>query len=208
MDYETWEGIASYALDAVGLTAPINPAEVAALCGLRLVPCAGSGGAVSEKELFYPRNASIEDQARVIAHETGHWLLRHCREPDSEEGADHVGRALLLPRDSFALDIRQYGLDLYALQSLNAFADLEIIARRICDLRETWGEVWDHKRRREIFLSRMLRDRPILPSSEPLVREALESMAPVRGKVSAWPTIRGARRRIIVMSERWFGDDY
>lgn len=113
---------------------------VLAVCylGLRLVPRRGRGSRLVEDRILYPASASEHDAAYFVAHECGHALVRLARLRLSHEleerAASRVGCALLLPRRSFARDVRATAGDVRSLAALWCLATPTIIRRRMAEV--------------------------------------------------------------------------
>jgi hypothetical protein len=139
------EGIAIGLLLELGdPTPPINAFELARACGLRVVSADIRHAQLMGNVIRVNTRAMRVRQHGMVAHELGHWALARAAEPQSEEAADMIGAALLLPRREFDADLRTTGWDLRLLQAKHVNCSAELIARRIVSLRDACVAIWDN----------------------------------------------------------------
>ena len=206
MAEEEWEGVAETLQRATGADdAPVSAFELAALCGLRLVPSRGTAASLSGDEIRYPLAARPVRQHGLIAHEVGHWALEWTGEEDSEPAARYVAGALMLPRRVFDRDLRETW-NVGELQDKHVNASAEMIAIRIVQLRSAVATVFDEGKMRRRYLSAELAGRvPRRPSDYEyeLAAEALASGKTARGSglCHALPVFDGPYRRVVVVCE-------
>ena len=89
-----------------------------------------------------PRRLSRAEQSWQVARQLGHWGLWRAGCPESEQSADLVAEALLLPREAFSADLRATLWDLRALAAIHCYCPHELIARRIVSLRSACAAAW------------------------------------------------------------------
>lgn len=170
-----WEGVARDVLEATGADEPAQDAfELAALFGLEIVWSRHVGHADGDRIALCPTLSPARAQG-VLSHELGHWCLRRAGEDDSEIGASYIGGALMLPRRVYDLDLRETW-DLDELSRRHPNCSYEMLARRLCQLREASGLVVDNGRVRARF-----------------------GLPWAAGERREWHLRRGAWRRVIVV---------
>lgn len=203
---DTWEGVAESLHDEVGGDdPPVSAFAIAAAVGLRLVPSYRDTGSLAGDVIRYPARARAVRQHGIVAHEIGHWALAWAGEDDSEEGASYVAGALLLPRRVFDRDLRQtWRVDELGAKHLHASA--QMIATRICQLRDAVASVFDEGKLRHRITSPWLRDQRLARASRwehELAAEALASGEIVHGDELCYavPVFDGEFRRVIVVCE-------
>lgn len=205
---EIWEGVADGLLRATGLDQPPQDAfALASCCGIDLRPWERSGGRLDGDVLFYPGAARLQRQHGVVAHELGHWALDWAREDQSEQGANYVGGALMLPRAGFDRDLRATAWNLDALRAKHLNCSAEMIARRIVELREAVVTIIDDGKVRARVYSPWLGTPTKLKRLTPIERDLVDG-ALGTGEVqraddllAAYPLIEGRWRRVIVVAE-------
>lgn len=201
---EEWEGVADSLLDEIGADPPVNAKHLAALCGLRLRPWEKRDGALVGEVLFFSPATPPRRQQAVIAHEVGHFALAWAGEEDSEEGAQYVAQALLLPRRVFERDLKLTWNPL-ELQAKHVHAPAEWIARRIVHLRDACATVIDNGRVTTRLVSPWLpeRARRITLWERELADRALELGEAVQGDRLVWavPVVEGQWRRVVLVAE-------
>lgn len=187
------EGIAADLLSSSCTDPPVDALELAAACGLHVLISPVHGGALLYDGTIYvsPR-VSVTQLHERVAHEIGHWALERAREDDSEEAADYLARALLLPRDALLRDLR-HGWDLRALTAKYAFAAPSTVAVRVAELRAGTAAIYDYR-----MLAR--RVGPPHEAERDLLDAALRTSEPVRldALTGAWPI--GPRGRVVVLA--------
>jgi hypothetical protein len=141
--YCEWEGCARYVHDETGVDTPVDAFTLAYAFDLRLNPRNGGGASLNGQDLFYDASAPLRVQHMLVAHEVGHYALRYCGEPDSEEAADYLASALMLPRRTFDRDLIETAWDLEQLCARHPNVTGEVVALRIPELREAMVTVAD-----------------------------------------------------------------
>lgn len=199
------EGVAESLLGEIALDEPpVDAFEVAACCGLRLRPQhTRESGQRADVILFNPSDPPRRQQA-VVAHETGHWALRRGGEEDSEDAADYVARALLVPRRAFERDLRRtWRIDTLQAKHLNAPAAW--IAERIVHLRDAVATVIDEGKVTRRIASPWLGEkfRRLSRWERELADAALERGEAVQGDELVWavPVIEPPWRRVVIVAE-------
>jgi hypothetical protein len=187
---------------------PQDAFRLASACGLTLVPAPGNRGALDfvTMRLTYPARTRRVHQHGVIAHELGHFALDHYGEVQSEDGADWVGAALMLPAAGFDADLKASAWDFQALRAKHPNCSASMIARRIVQRREAVATVVDQGRVTLRVSSPWLEDprlRRLSAWERLLVDEALAENLTVHGDdlCYAVPVLDGRHRRVIVVCE-------
>lgn len=201
----TWEGIATDVLDATSTSAPVDAFVLAKRCRLEV-----RGGVRSSRRegnvIHIDASTRRSRQHGTIAHELGHFALERAGEPDTEPGARYLAGALMLPRRDFDRDLRQVGWQLGELQGRNPNASLEMIARRIVQMRDAVMTIVDHGKVRYRRASPWLEDPRlgrITKWERQLVDDALRAGEPVRGSALVWavPVIDPPWERVVIIAE-------
>lgn len=205
-----WEGIARAALERTGVDAPVNALELAAEDGeVLLLPTSSQTGANGASLQRLPdgqwliRYDPTLREVRMhgnVAHEYGHVILTRAG-CDSERGARYVAGALLAPRSALDRDLRR-GWALPTLMELHPNASAEILARRICELRDAEALIVDQGKLRAWHRSPWLEPAPnrITKAYRALVDDVLESERHTeRDGTDAWPLFDGVFRRVVLV---------
>lgn len=173
-------------------TPPVDAFELAACCQLEVRLSDVKDALLYGDTIYLSRRASIHQVHKLVAHEIGHWAQRRDGAEDTEEGADYLAGALLVPRAPLLRALRG-GWDLNALRAQHRNAPASLIAQRVAQLREATAAIYDGRK-----LHR--RVGPPHPA-EHLVSEVLATDQPVRidDCTGVWPVIAGSRRRVIVL---------
>jgi uncharacterized protein DUF955 len=139
------EELATHVLEAKNVSVPVDADLLAGKLELRVEDggptCTGGlfeGGLILVNDAERP-----ERRAFIIAHEIAHYLLQLRGWRDSHDAVNYLAAALLLPREDFERDLRRWGWDLLRLHARHRWASWEVIARRICALREARMFVFD-----------------------------------------------------------------
>lgn len=208
MHAEVWEGVADGLLRATGLDQPPQDAfALASCCGLDLQPWARSGGRLEGEVLYYPGGARLVRQHGVVAHELGHWALDWAKEEQSEEGANHIAGAIMLPHRAFDRDLRATAWDLRALRAKHVHCSAEMIARRIVERRDAVVTIIDGGKVRARVWSSWAEPPPQLRRLSRVERDLVEAVNSsgdverVNELLAAYPIFDGSWRRIIVVAE-------
>lgn len=143
------EGVAGELLDVTCSSAPVDGFALAVACGFEL-----RHGGVLEAQLrgstiYINPKMRLTRQHMAAAHELGHFGLWRHEIQDSEEGADFIAGALLMPRRAMMRDIKRTAWSLERLRELHPNASTTALAVRIVQLREAVMTVIDprgHKR--------------------------------------------------------------
>jgi hypothetical protein len=126
---------------------PVDAFEIAEVCGLRLVPSSERRSSLSPQgELRYPISECRVRQQSIVAYQMGHWTLHWSGNNDSIQGAHWVAGALMLPKLHFDRDLRTTSWDLRELRAKHLNVSVEMIARRIVQLRDAVVTIFDHGR--------------------------------------------------------------
>lgn len=207
-DAQVWEGVAAGLLEAIGAEDPPQDArELAVCCGLALRPSRAATASYDPalQLIRYPVKARPQRQQGLIAHELGHWALDWADEPDSEQGANYVAGALMLPRRAFDRDLTETEWDLEQLRAKHTNCSAEMIARRLVELRDAVATIWDHGRVKARVASPWLGDTfaRVTQVERDLADAALGEERVQRGDglLWAWPLIDGLHRRVVVVAE-------
>lgn len=134
MDKASLEAVAAELLVGVDAHPPISAFALAHWCGLTLVTFGCEVKNVRGAALFFDANVPSRQQEQDIAMRIAHWRLMRTHSDDvSFEDVAYVARALLLPREAFARDMRRT-LDVSELQRIHRYASEEFIKLRIADI--------------------------------------------------------------------------
>lgn len=134
MDKASLEAVAAELLIAVDAHPPVSAFALAHWCGLTLVTLGCEVRNVRGVALFFDANLPMRQMEQEVAERIAHWRL--MRAHNDEVGCDdvaYVARALLLPREAFARDIRRTR-EITELQRIHRYASEEVIKQRILDL--------------------------------------------------------------------------
>lgn len=200
---EVWEGLVEAVQRETGADdPPMDAFELAAVCGLKLVPWRREHGGLLGDEIRFPATARPTRQHGVISHEIGHWLLRWSGETDSEPAARYMSGALMLPRRAFDRDLRETW-DVGELRERHVNASAEMIAVRICQLRDAVASIFDEGKLRARYSSTRVPVRKASDLEYGLAAEALASGQTVRhgDLCRAVPVFDGSFRRVVVVCE-------
>lgn len=192
---EDLEGIAEDILrESLCEEPPVDALEVASCCGMEVV-CSDVGEAIlMGGAIFVPRRAGVGRVQKMVAHEIGHWGAARAGIEDTEEVADFIGAAILVPRRALVRELRA-GWDLEALRRRHVYAPASLIADRIARVRQATAAVYDGQRLRR-------RTGPRQPIEVELRDEALATGLAVRvdDRTGAWPIDVGSSwRRVVVL---------
>jgi hypothetical protein len=96
-----WESVAERLRLALGIGTgeAEDPRVIAALCGLRLAPSRMVGAALYRDAIYFDAAAPLAERKALVAVELGRWALIREGLPAIEEGARHVGFALMVGSD-------------------------------------------------------------------------------------------------------------
>lgn len=205
MDPATWEGIAADLLDATSITAPVDAFLLAHRCNIEV----RGGTRLSRREgnvVYIDATTRRVRTHGVLAHEIGHFALERAGEPDDEPGARYLAGALMLPRRDFDRDLRQCGWLLTELQARNPNASIEMIARRIVQMRDAVATIIDHGKVRYRSASPWLDDPRlgrITKWERALADEAVSTGEPAQGGALVWavPVIDPPWERVVIVAE-------
>lgn len=205
----SWEGIADEILSETGCDEPPVSAFVLAECCELTVQAWGRGYGRLEadrKLIKYPIGARPVRQHGLIAHEIGHWALRRGREDNTEDGARFLAGAFLLPRRVVDRDLTRVAWEMDALRAKHVNASVEMIARRITQLRDAVATVFDNGRVTRRVASSWLaepRFRRVSRWERALAETALEHGKTVHGDELCYavPVIDPPYHRVVVVCE-------
>lgn len=206
---EEWEGIAADILGETGCDSPpVDALELAACCGLSAKPWGRAYARLNRKraEIRYPAAARLTRQHGLVAHEIGHWALVRGGADNDEDGARYLAGALLLPRRHFDRDLTRTSWAMAELRAKHVHASVEMIARRVCQLRDAVVTIVDEGRVRERIASAWLTEPRLHRMSRwerELVDRALETGETAHGDQLCYavPLIDPPHRRVIVVCE-------
>ncbi|MBZ0121081.1 MAG: ImmA/IrrE family metallo-endopeptidase [Sandaracinaceae bacterium] len=201
-----WEGAAEELLDGARLSAPIDAFKVARACELDVVPYSGPDARLEGHVIRLNTRMRETRQHFRILHEIAHLALARHRMEDSEDGANWVAGALLLPRRAFGRDLAKTAWSLPRLRELHCNASAEAIAIRTVQLRDAVATIIDGRKVSKRLWSPWIdesRLRRLTRFERELAAEALERGEEVRGDELCYavPVIEGRWRRVIVVCE-------
>lgn len=197
------ERLAAEVLDYTGVTAPVDPANVARGLGLRIIISThGLDAALVPGKIIIGDHLGDERRAFRIAHEIGHFLLRWSAHYNTEKNANYVASAILLPRSTFVSQVVDAGLNLDLLKYLNPLASYEALARRLVVLKRNRATIWDRLpdgRGRRYSLPYHHRPTPL---EREAARLAIATRAPVEIEgVAGFPVIQREWKRAISIQD-------
>jgi len=202
-----WEALARDFLGEICAEPPIDAFALARAAGLEVRLFLG-GGAVLDAvagAIYVPARARLERQHGQVAHELGHWLLARAGEPDDELAARYLAGALLVPREALDRDLRARGWSLRALRERHPHASLELLARRVTQVRPATVTVVDQGRVTARAASPWLRPPgPAAPWEVELAADAVVQgieLLTDRPAVAA-PAVADGWRRAVVVAAR------
>jgi hypothetical protein len=142
---QAWEAAALYVLELLGRPpAPIDPIHLALQLGLRIAPSSLPTAMLGGDTVYLSPRLSPRTLRGYAAHELGHWAIARLGLPDSEDAADRVGEALMLP--IYAFDPEPSGWNVVELQQTHLNCPLETIARRVLATRTACMCIWERGR--------------------------------------------------------------
>lgn len=192
------EGIAADVLrEADYEEGPIDATVLAHCCGFEVFLSDTPEAVLLGDGIYIPRRMRISRKHFQIAHELGHWAIARVRQPDSEQDADYLGGAMLVPWRTITRELRA-GWNLTDLRARHPHASAEVIAYRVTQVREAAAAIYDGGR-----LRKHIGDRDIMPANErEIVDEVLATGEAVRldDLTGGWPVFDGAYRRVIVLA--------
>lgn len=200
-----WEGVALSVHRGTGVDAPVDAFELADLCGLSLVPDARGGAFLRGEAVHYDGAARHVRQHGLVAHETAHHVLRLHGEDDPEQAARYTAGALMLPRADFDRDLRRTW-DLRELRAKHLHCSAEMIARRVCELRDAVVTIVDNRKVRARVCSPWL----VVPEFGRLTRYEREMVDATHASgepqhagelLAAYPFFDGPHERVVVIAE-------
>lgn len=206
MEREMWEGLAAAIHDETGGDdPPVSAFALASVMGIRLVPWNRGDAELDGDVIRFPSRARLTRQHGLIAHELGHWSLRWASEPDSEEGARYLAGALMLPRQGFDQDLRSTW-NVEQLRAKHLHASAQMIATRLCQLRDAVASIFDEGKLKQRIVSPWLSDRRLERATRwehEIAAEALASGETVRGDELCYavPIFDRGFRRVVVVCE-------
>lgn len=209
MDAFEWEGIAADILGETGCDeAPVDAFVLAGCSSLRVKPWRRSYAQLDRGRgvIRYPVDARLVRQHGLIAHEVGHWALTRARAPNTEAGARYLAGAFLLPRRIVDRDLKVMAWAMDELRAKHVNASVEMIARRITELRDAVATVIDNGRVTRRVASAWLATpglRRISRWERQLADEALRTEQTVHGDELCYavPVIDPPWRRVVLVCE-------
>jgi hypothetical protein len=130
------EEIAEELLAAVGARPPVSARALAHWCGLTLATRNCELSAVRGCALIIDGNAPEREQEAALAVHIAHWRLARAGYDDlSDRAVEYEARALLLPREAFARDMRR-NPEFAQLERIHRYASARFIRARALDLAE------------------------------------------------------------------------
>lgn len=202
---EDLEGAAAWLVDGAGLQPPVSAFAAAVALGLRLRPCRMRGAALAGDVVLFDAYSRAVRQHGLVAHEVGHVVSQEAGVGDTEENANFVGSAVMLPRAPFERDLRTTGWDLRELRAKHLNVSAEMIARRIVSVRDAIATILDNGRVKARVVSPWLAEgfRRVSAFERELAATALETGEVQRpdGLIWAVPVFDGEHRRVIVVAE-------
>lgn len=142
----SWEeGVALSLLEDIGdPDPPMDAFRLASWCGLEVQAADIRHAQLVGRVVLVNQRAQRVRQHGLIAHEVAHWACRRARERFDETSVEYVAGALMLPRRQFDRDLHASAWDLRALRAKHVNCSAELIARRICNVRDACVAVWDN----------------------------------------------------------------
>lgn len=206
------EEVARAALERANLGPPVDPDVLADQLGL-VVRDGGIGceGLLIGLEILVDESLRPERRAFSIAHEIAHYLARAegletagVRDRRTEQQADYLASALLLPRHDFEIDLRRCGWDMLRLRARHRWASFEAVGRRIVALRDARMHVFDKPLAGQRPVSSYSVPWGLSPTEDELeaAREAVKHGNPVevRAGVWGWPVVQHDWARAITLA--------
>jgi hypothetical protein len=143
------EGIAEDVLARTGCDVPVDAFEVAARLGLTVElahPRADVRDAlIYDRTIFLSRRVAVSAVHQHVTHEVAHAAMWADGVDDTEEHANYLGAAILVPRRALIVALRA-GWDLEALRRQHVNAPAALIAKRVALVREGTAAVYDGTR--------------------------------------------------------------
>lgn len=194
------EGIARHIHEESQADERPSALDLAWACGFE-VEHGGGGSRLAGKRIIVPIRTRLTRVEGLVAHELAHGLLIAFGEQESERAARYLGGALLVPRATLRRDLLATGFDLAALARLWPHVSHELLARRVTELRDATGAVFDHGRFRYRFWSPWaVSTREAEPRETELADLALREGAQVQAEGEcATPLLEPGWRRVIVL---------
>lgn len=200
------EGIALGLLRELGdPDPPMNAFSLARLCGLRVEFADLAGARIEGKTIYVTAKARGVRQHGLVSHELGHWAIARAKERDGEAEASYVGAALMLPRATFDQDLRATAWDLQELRAKHVHCSAELIAKRICSMRDACVSIWDNGKLKERTASPWL---PVAYRRVSRFERELAALALETGETQkagelmwAFPVFSGWWKRVITVCE-------
>jgi hypothetical protein len=202
------EELAREALERADVGAPVDPEDIVISEGLKVLDGGpGCDGYLVGRKIYADDALRRERRAFLISHELGHWIgkkygpARGVR--DSEQTANYIASALLLPKLEIERDLRR-GWDLIRICARHRWASFEAVARRIVALREARAVVFDRPlagQRPPSWYTVPYGGRPTDLELD-AAREAASCGAPVAitPAITAWPVIEHDWARVITVA--------
>lgn len=188
------EGIALDVHRRYGFTDCVDAFDLAGELGLSIkwdsAPTSWRGG----RTIYIPARARFAEAHEGVAHEAAHHLIDEYGAVQCEPNARRLGAALIAPRRAIDCELRR-GWDLHRVMAQHPNASVDLLARRVHELRARSGVAFFRRGRLWYRRGAVARDEATLVSS------ALAG-APVRRDdlTGAWPFLESTSPRVIVLS--------
>lgn len=200
------EGVALGLLEEIGdPDPPIDAFQLARWCGLEVRGAAIHQAQLVGKVILLNERVRPARRHGLVAHELAHWALTRASEPSTETSADYVAGALMLPRRAFDRDLRATGWDLRELRAKHVNCSAELIARRICNMRDACVAIWDNGKLKQRIHSPWLAEghRRMSRFERELAAQVLATGETVQAGQLLWgfAVFQGGWRRVITVCE-------
>lgn len=136
------EDLASQTLADLRLRAPISAHRLARGLRLKIERWDGDNACVVGTRVLLPRGLSRRRRHGIIAHEVAHVLLDDADLPNTEENADYLAGALLVPLHALDLDLQEMGVRLPSLLKRHRNASSTLLATRVGELLRAGVSLW------------------------------------------------------------------
>ena len=148
---EEWEGVAREILDATATTTPVCAFALAKACELEVRPGDVAEAKLDGNVILYNPKMRLVRQHMRISHEIGHFGLERHGLPDSEDGARHIGGAMLAPWREMRRDLVETAWSIPKLRERHVNVSATALAIRITQLRDAVVALIDPRDRKRAW---------------------------------------------------------